>query len=72
VFTTRDAFVAVELTGTWTAGMTYTVFDPERSVPDVREAAGRRPRTKVATELDKDRFWDLVVDALANLTAAKG
>jgi purine nucleosidase len=71
VFSTRDAFVAVELAGTWTAGMTYTAFDPERSVPAVREAAGRRRRTKVATDLDKDRFWDLVIDALENLTAAQ-
>ena len=68
VFATRDAFVAVELTGRWTSGMTYTVFDPERSVPEVREAAAGRRRTKVATTLDKDRFWDLVVDALGRLT----
>lgn len=70
VFTSRDAFVAVELAGTWTAGMTYTCFDPEQSVPAVREAAGHRRRTKVATELDRDRFWDLIVDALERLTVA--
>ena len=68
VFATRDAFVAVELTGRWTSGMTYTVFDPELSIPEVREAAAARRRTHVATTLDKDRFWDLVVDALGRLT----
>jgi purine nucleosidase len=70
VFATADAFVAVELTGRWTSGMTYTVFDPEQSVPEVRVAAGARRRTHVATTLDKDRFWDLVVDALGRLTTA--
>lgn len=67
VFTTREAFVAVELTGRWTSGMTYTCFDPERAVPEVRDAAAARRRTQVATKLDKDRFWDLVIDALARL-----
>ncbi|HET7724941.1 MAG TPA: nucleoside hydrolase, partial [Propionibacteriaceae bacterium] len=70
VFSTRDAFVAVELNGRWTSGMTYTVFDPEQSVPEVRAAAAVRRRTHVATTLDKDRFWDLVVDALSRLTHA--
>jgi purine nucleosidase len=70
VFATADAFVAVELTGRWTSGMTYTVFDPELAVPEVREAAAARRRTHVATTLDKDRFWDLVVDALERLTPA--
>jgi inosine-uridine nucleoside N-ribohydrolase len=50
--------------------MTCTVFDPELSVPEVREAAAARRRTHVATTLDKDRFWDLVIDALSRLTEA--
>ena len=51
----RDAFVAVETHGEWTAGMTVT---------DFRGILGRPPNTKVATTLDAEAFWDLVLDAL--------
>ena len=51
----RDAFVAVETQGEWTAGMTVT---------DFRGILGRPPNAKVATTLDAAAFWDLVVDAL--------
>ena len=51
----RDAFVAVETRGEWTAGMTVT---------DFRGILGQPPNAKVATTLDAAAFWDLVVDAL--------
>ncbi len=51
----RDAFVAVETRGEWTAGMTVT---------DFRGILGRPPNAKVATTLDAAAFWDLVIAAL--------
>jgi len=48
----------VELTGTLTLGMT---------VADLRAPAPDDCPTQVALELDADRFWDLVVDALERL-----
>lgn len=59
VFTTREAFVAVELTGTWTTGMTVTDFG---------NLLGQPHNTHVATELDKDRLWDMTIDAIAALS----
>ncbi|MBO0684206.1 MAG: nucleoside hydrolase [Candidatus Dormibacteraeota bacterium] len=50
-----DAFVAVETEGRWTSGMTVTDFRPE---------AGRAFNARVATRLDVQGFWDLVIDAL--------
>jgi purine nucleosidase len=53
----RPAHVAVELAGTHTAGATVTDFrSPTRS--------GAPHNASVATELDRDRFWGLVVGAL--------
>lgn len=60
VFETRDAFVAVELAGTWTSGMTVTDFG---------DANGREHNTQVATVLDRKRFWDLTVEAVRALSA---
>jgi len=56
--TVRDAFVAVETKGEWTSGMTVT---------DFRGNLGRPVNAQVATTLDVDGFWDLVVGALASL-----
>jgi purine nucleosidase len=56
LLTTEDAYVAVELKGTLTYGMTVT---------DFLDAYGRAHNTQVATQLDVDGFWDLVVDAVA-------
>jgi purine nucleosidase/pyrimidine-specific ribonucleoside hydrolase len=59
LITWRDAFVAVELDGTWTRGA--TVVDLHHRYPD------RAPNAKVAIGLDAGRYWDLVlacVDAL--------
>lgn len=52
IMTVRPAFVVVETQGRWTSGMTVTDFT-------------QPPNTQVATELDVPRFWDLVLDALA-------
>ncbi|MGH9063070.1 MAG: nucleoside hydrolase [Acidimicrobiales bacterium] len=52
----RDAHVAVEVHGELTSGMTVT---------DFRDEPGRPPNAKVATRLDQEGFWALMVDALA-------
>jgi inosine-uridine nucleoside N-ribohydrolase len=56
----QDAFVAVETRGEWTTGMT---------VSDFRGKLGRPPNAKVATRLDVDGFWDLMIAALAAVGA---
>ncbi len=58
LFTVRRAPVAIELSGTHTRGMT---------VVDLRAPAREDCRTSVATDIDADRFWDVVVDALARI-----
>ena len=63
VFTTRPAFVAVELTGTWTWGQTVT---------DYRGQLGRPSNAEVAITLDTARFWDLVTDAIVRLQTNQG
>jgi len=55
VLVTKPANVVVELTGTYTTGMTVTDFWGRGGVP---------LRTQVATELDRTKFWNLVVDAI--------
>lgn len=60
VIQTRDAFVVVELAGTWTAGMTVTDFGT---------ALGQAHNTKVAMTLDAPRLWDMTVAAIAALSA---
>ena len=56
LLTTRQAHVEVELAGTHTTGMT---------VCDFRGRGGAERRTSVARSMDADRFWDLVIAALA-------
>ena len=58
VVATVDAFVAVETEGRWTRGAT---------VVDLDGRLGQAPNARVATTLDVPRFWDLVVDAVAQL-----
>jgi purine nucleosidase len=58
VLTTRRAPLDVELHGGLTAGMT---------VADLRDPEPTDCHTRVAVTLDRDRFWDLVIDALARL-----
>jgi purine nucleosidase len=54
VMTTRLAPITVELTGVHTRGMT---------IADLRGPAPPDCHTRVAVDLDHDRFWDLVIDA---------
>ncbi|MFH8292847.1 nucleoside hydrolase [Streptomyces sp. NPDC018059] len=58
VMTVRKAPVDIELTGTLTLGMTVT---------DLRAPAPEDCHTQVAVDLDHQRFWDLVVDALERI-----
>jgi purine nucleosidase len=58
VVTTRPAHVEVELAGTHTAGMTVTDFLGRNGAP---------LDTQVATDLDREKFWELVVDALRRI-----
>ncbi|HZA04696.1 MAG TPA: nucleoside hydrolase [Propionibacteriaceae bacterium] len=58
VLTTVRAPVAVELSGGLTTGMT---------VADRRRPAPEDCSTRIATALDPERLWDLVVDALTRL-----
>jgi purine nucleosidase len=58
VLTTVAAPIAVELTGGLTTGMT---------VVDRRRPAAESCTTSVATSLDRERFWDLVIAALRRL-----
>jgi purine nucleosidase len=51
----KDAFVAVETTGQWTAGMTVTDFAGQ---------LGQANNAQVATELDTAGFWAMMLDAL--------
>lgn len=59
VMTTRRAPVKVELTGTHTLGMT---------VADLRRDAPEDCPTQVAVDLDFDKFWTLVLEALVRVT----
>ncbi|WP_216432044.1 nucleoside hydrolase [Arcanobacterium phocae] len=62
------AFVSVELTGTWTRGMTFTAFN---NIPTMTHPFpvldDDQFRTNVATTLDWERFAHLVVDSIRAL-----
>ncbi|GAA2242686.1 nucleoside hydrolase [Herbiconiux moechotypicola] len=58
VMTVRRAPLDVELSGTLTLGMT---------VADFRRPAPEDCTTSVAVELDHERFWSLIVDALERI-----
>lgn len=60
VLTTRKVPLSVELTGGLTRGMT---------VADFRSPPGPDCTTSVAVTLDHERFWNLVIDAIARLSA---
>jgi purine nucleosidase len=53
-----DAFVAIETRGEFTSGMTVTDF------------ASGPTNVQVATKLDVDRFWNLMIDAIARIGAS--
>jgi purine nucleosidase len=63
VLTTRYAPLDVELSGLLTRGTT---------VADLRGSAPPGCTTQVATGIDRDRFWDLVVDALERIGDVAG
>ncbi|MDN5795417.1 MAG: nucleoside hydrolase [Intrasporangium sp.] len=58
VMTTRRVPVDIELTGTLTLGMT---------VADFRAAPPEDCTTSVAVDLDHERFWSLIIDALERI-----
>jgi inosine-uridine nucleoside N-ribohydrolase len=55
IIATRPLNVEIELTGTHTRGAT---------VVDLDRVTGRKPNAMVATGLDVDRFWDLMIGAI--------
>jgi purine nucleosidase len=61
VFGLVPARVQIETTGLLTSGMTVTEFSPAAS-----------PNAMVATEIDADRFWDLVLRTYGELAAGLG
>jgi purine nucleosidase len=61
VFTYTPASVQVETTGRLTSGMTVTDF-----------SSAIIPNALVATEIDVDRFWELVLDIYGSLAASMG
>lgn len=58
VIETRKAPVHVEYRGEYTSGMTVT---------DLRRKAPQDCHTAVAMKLDRERFWNLVMEAVGNL-----
>jgi inosine-uridine nucleoside N-ribohydrolase len=54
-----DVPVAVELAGTHTRGATSV---------DLHGMTGAEPNARIAMELDRDRFWDLMLDAIRTLS----
>jgi purine nucleosidase len=53
--------VQVETSGRFTSGMTVTDFSPSII-----------PNARVATAIDADRFWELVLDAYGSVAAKIG
>lgn len=73
VMKTEAAHVTVELHGQWTKGMTVVNFE---DLPGMHHSTGvavdlQDHRTRVATELDWQRFADLVVDSVQRLVEQK-
>ncbi|WP_040159566.1 uridine-preferring nucleoside hydrolase UriH [Mobilicoccus massiliensis] len=62
VMTTRKAPISVELTGTHTLGMT---------VADLRREAPEDCPTQAAFDLDVERFWNMVIDAVGEISASR-
>jgi purine nucleosidase/pyrimidine-specific ribonucleoside hydrolase len=58
-----ETFVAIETEGRWTRGAT---------VVDLHGRLGRASNARVAMELDAERFWDLVIGAVAAIGARRG
>ncbi|MFD4640088.1 nucleoside hydrolase [Lentzea sp. NPDC058436] len=72
VFTVEKADVRVELTGTWTRGMTVANFESAPGKNHFGSATEQGDyRTDVAMTLDWPRFADLITDALQHLTRVR-
>ena len=54
----REVFVAVETSGEWTSGETVVDWHGVLTTP---------ANARIATELDVEAFWALVLDALRRL-----
>lgn len=67
ILTFEPMHVAIELTGTYTAGM--TLCDGRHLGPDFRalkkRIRGAEPNAEVAVAVDAKRFWELFLDILA-------
>jgi purine nucleosidase len=61
VFTYTPARVQVETSGRFTSGMTVTDFEPSIT-----------PNARVATAIDAERFWEIVLDAYGSVAAKIG
>lgn len=61
-FEYEDSFVAVETEGTWTRGATAV---------DLHRRWDRAPNVRVATRLDADRYWHVVLAALDSVGGAE-
>lgn len=73
VMRTERAHVSVELNGQWTKGMTVVNFAEKRGMHHTMSGPAEMNdyRTHVATELDWQRFADLVTDSVQRLSEAK-
>ncbi|MFC7395445.1 nucleoside hydrolase [Scopulibacillus cellulosilyticus] len=61
VFTTKKLRVDIETKGEFTSGMT---------VIDINGVTGREPNVNVAMELDKEKFWNMLINALKHYSQA--
>lgn len=58
----KDAFVVVETHGEWTAGMTVT---------DFRDQLGQPKNARVATRVDSDALWRLMIEAIKEVSNSR-
>ncbi|WP_151523429.1 nucleoside hydrolase [Serinicoccus kebangsaanensis] len=74
IFATEKADVRVEVAGRWTTGMTVCNFERMGGMRHFGGTARDQVdfRHTVATEIDHDRFCDLIVDSVQRLTAGLG
>ena len=74
VFTTENADIRVETSGRWTNGMTVCNFEKMGGMRHFGGTASAQLdfRHHVAMQLDHAKFCDMIVEAVARLTLAKG
>ena len=73
IITLEKADVRVELTGSWSKGMTVANFERKSGMNHFGGTASKQInyRTNVAMKLDWPKFADLIVDAIQRLTSRK-